>query len=155
MTELTLQIMEETPNSTCSSLRNGDHFITFIIEDGYHAIKIPGETRIPGGRYKLIKKTDGKFFAKYSKEYGHKFVIEISNVPNYIAILFHIGNRATDPLKIDQGDTRGCMLTNDSVTFDRKVNEFIGVNSTIAYRKFYNYMEPLMDAGDVYLNVIR
>ena len=145
--ELNLRLMDQTPSSTVSSLKHGDKFICFIIEDGYHEVKIPGETRIPGGKYLLKKKVDGRFFTKYSKEYGHKFVVEISGIDNFEAVLFHIGNRPKD--------TRGCNLTNDSVTFDKKVNEFVGVNSEVCYRKFYDYMSTLMDTDDVYLNVSR
>lgn len=154
MTELHLKLMDETDRSTVSALWHDKKFMCFIIEDAFHPIKIPGETRIPGGRYPLIKKTWGGFYDRYSKEFGHQYVIQIANVPNYKDILFHIGNRATDPKRIKKGDTRGCLLTNDKVAFDHSMNEFIGVDSRVCYRKFFTYMDKLMNEP-VFINIDR
>ena len=144
--ELRLKLMSETPSSTASALWHGDKFICFIIEDGFHPEKIAGVTRIPAGRYKLIKKFDGKFFEKYKTKFGHHYIIEISGVPNYSAILFHIGNFPVD--------TRGCQLPCDQVAYNQKEGFFWGTASEIAYKRFYTYMEKYM-GGECWLNVER
>lgn len=144
--ELRLKLMSETPTSTASAMWHGDKFICFIIEDGFHPQKIAGITRIPGGRYKLVKKTDGEFLMKYKAKFGHQYIIEISGVPDFNAILFHIGNFPVD--------TRGCQLPCDQVAFNHKENFFWGTASEVAYKRFYTYMQKYMD-GDCWLSVER
>lgn len=145
--DISLVLMSQTKNSTLSGLWHGDEFLGFIIEDGFNEKKVYGETRIPGGRFKLRKKTDGEFFKKYSQRYGHKFVIEIVGVPNFSAILIHIGNWIRD--------TKGCLLTNNQAGFDENNDSFYGIDSVTAYKNFYNYIAPLMDSGDVWINIDR
>lgn len=144
--ELRLKLMTENANSTVSALWHADKFICFIVEDGFHPEKIAGITRIPGGRYPLRKKLDGDFLKKYKAKFGHQYIIEICEVPNYSTILFHIGNFPKD--------TRGCQLPCDQIAFNSKEDFFWGAGSEVAYKRFYAYMDKYM-GGEVWLNVIR
>ena len=105
-------------------------FDCICIEDGHNEVKVQGETRIPAGTYNLFRRTYGKFYEKYKKRYNHEFVYELNNVPNYTAVLCHIGNT--------NKDTAGCLLINNSV--DLSNNQIRGAKSALAYQEFYNHL---------------
>ncbi len=140
--EINVVRIDQTENSTISKLFIDSHFICFIIEDGERANKIHGMTRIPAGRYKLIKRTFGRFFDKYKVRFGHEFVWEIENVPNFTDILIHLGNR------ID--DTKGCLLPNQQVAFDG--SNYFGVSSKPAYLTLFDKLKVAATAN---IDIIR
>lgn len=126
-------------DSTASMMYiDGSHFC-FVIEDGYRETKIPGETRIPAGYYHLQPRYYGKFYEKYKHDFGHEFSIEIVGIENYSDVLVHIGNSSAD--------TRGCPLTNQSVGVNFSTGDYFGINSTEAYKRFYNKVAPELKAG--------
>lgn len=148
MTEIILKQMAETDTSTVSALWHGDKMLCFIAEDGFHEEKIPGITRIPAGKYLLKKRQFGDFYERYKMKFKHDFVIEISDVPKYRDILFHIGNFPKD--------TRGCLLTCEGVSYNQSENFFWGTGSEVAYKRFFGAVSKLMDLHDkVYLIVQR
>jgi Family of unknown function (DUF5675) len=117
-----------------------------IIEDGYNAVKIKGSTRIPEGRYQLIQRRHGRIYEKMKSRWGHTWVVEVTNVPDYEGIIFHTGNT--------HEDTKGCPLT--CMSFDEKENEVLfGNDSTEAYLNFINFMRTAFAKGEVWLNVTR
>lgn len=139
--EIEVLKIEGTPNSTLSKMRIDGAFFCFVIEDGYRAEKIPGETRIPDGRYRIVKRTVGSFYERYRKAYGHKFAIQVEGVPNFEFILFHTGNKVSD--------TRGCSITGDAAGKEPGGNFFIPAGfSTNAYLRFYDAVEKAFDSGD-------
>lgn len=148
--------MDETADSTVSSLfaldpADNSHrkvFLGFVIEDGYNEVKVPGETRIPAGLYKLRKKTDGSFYEKYHSNYGHAWVPEIMNVPGFKDILIHIGNYIRD--------TRGCLLPNKSIQYNAVNDTFYGTDSGVTYRELYTYLNEVWGEDDeVWIEVKR
>lgn len=145
--EITVKEIGTLPNSTASQMFVDGKLICFVIEDGMRETKIPGETRIPGGRYLLAKRTHGGFFQKYRQNHRHDFAIEVLNVPNFKDILIHIGNTALD--------TRGCLLVNSGIMIGNK-GEYSGIESTTAYLSFYAMIRTAFNRGeDVYLDVQR
>ena len=67
-------------------------FMCYTLEDQYQAVKVPGETRIPDGIYRLGLRTVGGFHNRYLAKYGpdfHKGMIEVLNVPGFKYILLH------------------------------------------------------------------
>lgn len=155
-TTLYLHKMDETTDSTVSSLfaldPNDDSirrdFLGFIIEDGFRKIKVPGETRIPAGLYKLRKKTDGHFFDIYSNKWNHKWVAEVMDVPGFKDVLIHIGNFIHN--------TRACLLPNRSVHYDKSKDAFYGEDSSSMYKHLYDYLDPLWgDDDEVWIDVKR
>lgn len=61
--------------------------------------KVPGETAIPAGRYRIIVNRSERF----SKAAGHDvFLPLLLDVPNFEGVRIHTGNRAKD--------TEGCIL---------------------------------------------
>ena len=139
---LELKPIEETPNSTVSSLYVDGVFCCFILEDGYRAIKVAGETRIPAGVYTIDERKEGKFFNRYSKKFGHTFVPEIIGVLNFLYILFHMGNTTKD--------TRGCLLCGMAIEYDEATgNYFIPAGrSTSAYLKLYRLLSAAFNRGE-------
>lgn len=112
-------------------------FCCYILEDEHHPVKIPGKTRIPAGTYPLRLKTDGSKHEEYKKKFPsfHVGMIEICNVPNYVAVLDHIGNK--------KEDTEGCNLTGE--ISDPKLG--IVQRSSAAYQEYYKKVAPAIKAG--------
>jgi hypothetical protein len=139
---LELKPIEETPNSTVSSLHVDGVFCCFILEDGYRAIKVAGETRIPAGVYSIVQRKVGTFFNRYSKKFGHFFVPEIIGIANFLYILFHMGNTTKD--------TRGCLLCGMAIEYDEATgNYFIPAGrSTSAYLKLYRLLSAAFNRGE-------
>lgn len=106
--------------------------VCWTLEDRYSRSKIYGETRIPAGLYRMRKRNWGGTFGKYRDRFGHEFVVEICDVPNYSDVLIHIGNTANNTL--------GCLLVgchaNKSFGQDPDADPTIG-HSTKAYLDLY------------------
>lgn len=113
----------------------------WTLEDIHRPKKVWGKTRIPAGHYRLRKRTWGGKFDRYRRYYGHEFVAEILDVPNYTDVLIHVGNVATN--------TEGCLLvaTNASNAFPlRGADPSIG-QSAVAYKALYaKVLSPLFAA---------
>lgn len=128
-------------------------FKCHTLEDEYREVKVPGETRIPAGRYKLgIRHQDTDLTVKhrlsYNKDYltpWFKFHIEILNVKNFSGIYIHSGN--------DQKHTDGCILLGD--VLDVTKSEKPLTPSTPAVKRFYDLVYPLIDNGveEVWLTI--
>src|SRR5690242_20645910 len=90
--QLTVRKLYETSDRTVSVLAANGKDFCFILEDGYREVKVPGETRIPAGKYPVVPRYVGDFYTKYKRNYRHKCSIQIDNVPGFEQILMHIGN---------------------------------------------------------------
>lgn len=76
----------------------------FTLEDQEQpeGVKVDGETRIPAGRYEVIKRTHGRFYEAYKARWSHGWALEIADVPGFTDILIHTGNK--------DEHTSGCLL---------------------------------------------
>jgi hypothetical protein len=116
-------------DSTVSRILVDGRFVCFGLEDEYREEKLPKETRIPSGLYKVSLRTEGGFHERYSRRYGtwHRGMLHVLNVPEFKYILIHTGNT--------QDQTDGCLLVGDSAITtagDMRVNL-----SRVAYQKLY------------------
>ena len=90
-------------------------FECHTLEDEVHEVKIPGETAIPPGVYKVIISFSNRFQCDMPL---------LLNVPNFEGIRIHPGNTAAD--------THGCILVGSSKS------EKGLLASRIAYDKLYS-----------------
>ena len=134
--ELNIVRIDQTENSTISKLWIDNKFMGFILEDGEHASKIHGQTRIPGGRYKIIKDYSTRF------KYQFGYCWHIIDVPGFSEIKIHKGNWITD--------TEGCLLPNREIGFDG--SNYYGINSKSTYDPM---MAMLRMEDSHWLDVIR
>lgn len=141
--ELLIKKIAEINNATLSALSAEGVFVCFVLEDGHRDVKVPGETRIPAGRYPIVARKRGKFYNLYKSRFGHTFVAEVWNVPGFSDILIHMGNSVTD--------TRGCVLVGLMATHDFRI-----ANSESAYLMLYRIISAAFTRKeDVYLTIDR
>lgn len=76
---------------------------------------------IPCGTYPLVDRNHGGYATRYNKKFGHKYIVQIGDVPNRTAILIHRGNYPRNTL--------GCVLLGKRVGPKQKTI----LNSTGAY----------------------
>jgi hypothetical protein len=116
-------------DSTISRVSINGKYECFGLEDEFRADKVPGETRIPAGTYKIKLRTEGGFHNRYADHYkkAHKGMLHIEDVPNFTHILIHCGN--TDE------DTAGCLLLGSSA--NTAVGDMSISSSRLAYQTFY------------------
>lgn len=137
-----IEIVEiaSTTDSTASMLFIDDVHCFFVIEDGYRANKVAGKTRIPPGPYYLQARMQGRFAEQYKRKFGHPFAVEIMGIENFSDVLIHIGNTVED--------TRGCPLICMGFRIDKKTGNYVGIDSTIAYKDFFSRIKDRLDKGE-------
>ena len=147
--EITVTKMTTTTNRTISRMDLNGLPFCFVLEDGIKNIKVAGQTCISDGRYQVIKRFYGKFFESYKKRFGHKYALEIKDVPEFKDILIHIGNYISD--------TRGCLLVGQDVTFNELPNGIMFIaRSTNAYKALYDIVSVWLDANkEVWITITR
>lgn len=145
--ELVLQRTHDNGSDTIGMLSNGTSQLCFILEDTFRVEKIKGETRIPAGRYRVQLRKVGTMHTDYANKYGkmHHGMLEITGIPNYSAVMFHIGNT--------KSDTAGCPLVGDSLMLLKPGVRQVQ-NSTACYKRVYPLIAAELVAGrEVWVNV--
>ena len=128
---ITVDRYTSTDDATLSRISLEGHRVEplelYGLEPGFHEPKIPGKTRIPAGIYRVGVKAQSKFDPAYRQKFGvmHEGMLEILDVPNFTAVLIHIGN--------DVEDTDGCLLVGE--TGDEQAMRVL--NSRKAYLMLY------------------
>lgn len=140
-----VRLVQSTKDSTVSELVHRGVKLCYILEDGKRDVKVYGQTRIPAGTYELIKRKSGRFYTKYKKEFGHEYVVELKDVPNFKYILVHIGNTIKDTL--------GCLLTGGR--YLQRDGVISVLNSTEAYLKWYAAVDSEFKKGRVFIRIVR
>lgn len=135
MIELTLQRFHHGDEDSLGLLFLGEKFYAFVPEDAPRAVKIPGRTRIPAGRYRvlLVDAPD-----KFKTQHGPKMFL-LENVLDFQGIFIHILNRASE--------SRGCLGPNYQVLFGPDGESICGY-STVAYKRLRDAILPRMEAGE-------
>lgn len=115
--------------------------VCYTIEDERRTKKVPGETCIPAGVYKIELRAEGGMHPKYVDRYPelHRGMLWLQNVPNFTYVYIHKGN--TDD------HTDGCILPNE-VPVCLPDGEFVGQRSEPAYLTVYKRAVEAMDAGE-------
>ena len=133
--EATLGIMHDvTPDKP-------REFLCYVLEDQFNEPKIPGETRIPAGRYQIKYRDEGGMIVRYKNRFPwHKGMLWLQDVPDFQFIYIHVGNK--------DDDSEGCLLVGDGQASN--VNGERGqVNSSVAaYKRLYHRITAALDAGE-------
>lgn len=96
-------------------------------------IKIPKETAIPRGKYKVTISWSNRF---------KKLMPHILDVPQFVGIRIHAGNTPVD--------TEGCLLI--GLEYDAKIHQIL--KSKLAFDDFFSRLEKGLLEGDVWIEII-
>ena len=132
---LTLKRKMFGKKATIGDLYVDSRYFCHTLEDVVRGdgIKIPGETAIPYGRYKVII----DFSNRFQRDMPH-----VLDVPMFQGIRIHSGN--TDK------NTEGCILLGVSIEND----DFIG-NSRVAFANFFSLLRDGLKQGEVWLTILK
>lgn len=148
MMDLKVSRILEYQGSTIGALLlsepGGDKHLCYTLEPGFNKIKIPGETRIPAGKYILQLRKVGGFHQRYKNaswlpDGFHKGMLEVIDVPDFMYILQHVGN--------SKKDTKACTLW--GMDFEKHENGFFLKSSRLAYKKVYPPIAAALEAGEL------
>ena len=113
-----------------------EEFLCYTLEDCVREVptatvkswKIPGQTAIPRGRYRVLK--------TMSQRFG-KYTLHIMDVPGFSGIRIHAGNT--------HGDTEGCILVGCGIA-DRSITGSQSITrSREAVAKLEDRLFPMLD----------
>jgi hypothetical protein len=147
--DLLLERLISGPDGTLGVFFVEDKAQCFTLEDEFRLVKLPGETRIPAGRYRLRLRALGES-PHFDEAYGtafargfHRGMVEITGVPGFSDILIHTGNTTAD--------TRGCLLVGQTAN-----SAALGLaGSRDAYRPLYQKLFAALSSGEeVFLTLI-
>ena len=105
--ELLVQRIAKRSDYTIGRLFVDGRYVCDVLEDRVRepGVKIPGETAIPAGRYRVIVNVSPKFGRELPR---------LLDVPGFEGILIHRGNSPKD--------TEGCLLVGENKEKGRVVN---------------------------------
>jgi hypothetical protein len=138
---ITVNRIKSDDDTTISTVSVDDRFVCFGLEDEFRVEKVVKETRIPSGHYRVGLHTAGSLDARYRVKFPdfHRGMLHILDVPNFEAILIHIGN--TDE------DTAGCLLVGSGAVTQPGDMSLQG--STDAYKLLYPMVVDAAAAGQL------
>jgi len=141
--ELRLERIASNDEATLGLLFCDGRFECFTLEDEARVRKVPGETRIPAGRYRIGLRREGRLSGRYAKRFAdmHRGMLWLRGVPDFEWVYIHIGN--TDE------DTAGCILVGagaDAATMTLR-------DSCAAYEKLYRVAAEAAAAGELRITI--
>lgn len=147
--ELLVKRIASGAESTLGILHDVTHqprFQCFVLEDQFNEPKIPGETRIPPGRYQIKLRTEGGMHQRYGRRFAwHRGMLWLQDVPRFEWIYIHVGNK--------DDDSEGCLLVGDG-QISNVVERGQVTGSVAAYRRLYGkIVDALSDGQDVWITI--
>lgn len=129
------------PEATLGLLLINGRFHCYALEDESREVKVPGETRIPAGSYRITLRTVGGFHARYARKFPdfHQGMLWLRDVPGFQFILIHIGN--------SDDDTAGCILIGDQAN-NALVDDGFVASSAQAYRRIYPIIASAIERSE-------
>lgn len=141
-----LERLAENADATAGLISVEGRPLCWSLEDQAQpsGVKVPGETRIDAGRYRVRVRTDGRTHSRLLARFGewHRGVLELVNVPRFIAIQIHPG--------VDDDDTAGCILPGMSIDLAGRMR--LG-SSTAAYRRLYDAVIDAALRGELQIEI--
>ena len=134
--ELILKRFSGADESTLGLVFVEEKFFCYALEDQHNEPKIPGETRIPAGRYQIKLRNEGGMITRYKKRFSwHQGMLWLQDVPGFRFIYLHVGNK--------DDDSDGCILVGDGQV--QNVTERGQVTSSVAaYRRLYEAITEVL-----------
>ena len=143
MMELLNRRISSGEESTLGALFNvtGEpKFQCYVLEDQHNEPKIPGETRIPPGRYRIQFRNEGGMIKRYMRRFPwHRGMLWLQDVPGFEWVYIHVGNK--------DDDTDGCLLVGDG-QISNVIERGQVTTSVAAYRRLYEEISAELDAGE-------
>lgn len=127
-------------DSTLGRLYIDGEFVCFTLEDERRKVKVPAETCIPEGEYRIELRPAGRLHPDYAKRFSfHKGMLWLRDVPDFEYIYLHIG--------ILPKHTAGCPLVGARPIVGLE-GEFELRESEIAYRHVAPAVTERIVAGE-------
>ena len=134
------------PEATLGIIRVDGSPLCFSLEDQSQpgGRKVPGETRIPAGRYEIQVRKRGGWHLRCRRRWPqwHRGMLELLGVPNFQHVLVHPGN--TDD------HTAGCILPGYGASL---LGDYAVADSVRAYRRLYGRVIEAALAGDLSIEI--
>ena len=136
----------ETTLGTLFDVTGVPAFQCYVLEDQFNEPKVPGETRIPPGRYQIKFRDEGGMIQRYKARYPwHRGMLWLQDVPDFTFVYIHVGNK--------DDDTDGCLLVGDGQRSNVPERGTIQTSAN-AYRRLYEKIAAELDAGqEVWITV--
>lgn len=138
---------DEATLGTLFDVTDAPKFLCYALEDQFNEPKIPGETRIPPGRYQIKLRNEGGMVKRYKKRFPwHKGMLWLQDVPGFKWVYMHVGNK--------DDDTDGCLLLGDG-QISNVTERGMVTTSVAAYRRIYEMIvaELETETGEVWITV--
>lgn len=138
---------DEATLGTLFDVTDAPKFLCYVLEDQFNEPKIPGETRIPPGRYQIKLRNEGGMIKRYKKRFPwHKGMLWLQDVPGFKWVYMHVGNK--------DDDTDGCLLLGDG-QISNVTERGMVTTSVAAYRRIYEMIVAELDTvtGEVWITV--
>ncbi len=120
-------------------------FQCYTLEDQHNEPKIPGETRIPAGRYEIKLRNEGGMVKRYKKRFDwHQGMLHLQDVPGFTFIYIHVGNK--------DDDSEGCILVGDG-QISNVVERGQVTSSVLAYRRLYETILGVLSEDTVWITI--
>lgn len=136
-----------TKESTLDIVLDSTNFMCYALEDPPNEPKIPGNTRIPPGVYKLALRKAGTLHEEYSRRFPtmHKGMLWLrgingGEIPQFTYVYIHCGN--------DAGDTEGCLLVGEKANNNQLENGRV-YPSEPAYKRMYPRIANAIESGEI------
>ena len=132
--KLTLYRYASQDGATLGQLFMDGLFECYTLEDVVRDHKIPGVTAIPFGTYQID--------VTYSPRF-QRYLPLLADVPGYIGVRIHPGNRAED--------TEGCILVGTQTAGTNMIS-----NSREAFNALYKKIRSAIEAGEpVFIEIVQ
>lgn len=127
-----------------TGIRLSRRMLCWTLEDTKRGVKVPGETRIPAGTYRVGLRTDGPTAQKYAAAYpGHIGMLHVLDVPEFTFIYFHTG--------VTVQDTQGCVLVGNDCT--KGLHEWVLADSRACYKRIYPELAAAAKKGQLTVSI--
>lgn len=127
-------------SSNVASINVENSFLCFTLEDTFREDKVPGQTRIPAGTYRVdFNYSETNLTTRYRQKYPTWFTyhLHVKDVPNFSHIYIHNGG--------NHKDTKGCVLVSRKLNLEDK-NTYL-TNSRETFKGLYKKLSGYLNAG--------